>query len=168
MPEIFKKTGSITASTTWELDIMDLSLTRALRIGMDLTDPGALVGDTLNIYFQMRFSNGVWTDRVALAQLLGNGGAKHFVAEIQSDVPLGATEESGTAYGPSPLTHLTADSVVNGAFPPMYTGGVTNLLGRGPGSQPQANARFEFVESGTATWPITLTVDADERAGAAF
>lgn len=170
MAEIFKKAGSLTASATWEFDVMDLSVLRALRIAVDLTAPGGLVGDTLDIYFQVRFSNGLWTDRIAFAQLLGNGGAKHLTAEIQSDVPLGATEEDGPIYGPSPATsHLPAGYVANGAFPPFYTAGITtNLLNRGPGSEVLASARFEFVESGTATWPLTITVDADERAGSAF
>lgn len=164
MAEVFKKTASLTASTTWEFDAVDLSQTRALRFELTLTAPGGLVSDTLAIYFQTRSQSGIWQDRVAFDALLGNGGAKYLAAEMQTDVPLGATEEEGPMYGPSPCAaHLTAGYVVNGYLPPLYLGALSNAILPGPNNQPATAYRFEFVESGTATWPVTMRVDADER-----
>lgn len=161
--QVYKKTFSITASGTDNLDTIDFSQSRQLRMEVDLPDPAGLVGDTLNIYLQSRGQSGVWEDRIAVAQFLGNGGAQYYSYTIQSDVPLGATEEAGAIPGPSPASaHLTADSVRNGYFPTLYLGGVVNTIPPGPNNQPETAWRIQYVEAGTATWAPTVRIDVAE------
>lgn len=165
MAEIYNNTADVTASTTWELPAINLDELRALRVELDLTDPGGAGGDTLQIYFQVRFPSGLWVDRMALTPLVGDGGAQYEVLEIQTDVPLGFPEEAGPLYGPSPLAaHLTGPAVVDGSLPRVYLGDLVTGLPPGPRNQPGPCARFQFVESGTATWPVTLSVDVTDKA----
>lgn len=165
MAEIYNNTGDITASTTWELPAISLDQIRALRVELNLTDPGGLVGDTLAIYFQVRFASGIWSDRIAFTPLLGNGGAKYEALEIQTDVPIGYPAGQGPMYGPSPLAaHLAGPDTIDGALPAVYLGSLVTTLPPGPRNQPLTCARFEFVEVGTATWPLTLRVDAIDKA----
>jgi hypothetical protein len=48
---------------------------------LDVTVASSLVGDTLNVYVQHSWDDGTsWDDFVSYTQVLGNGGAKKFLA----------------------------------------------------------------------------------------
>lgn len=56
---------------------------------LDVTAAAAAVGDLLDVYVQKNVgldaATAIWTDFVHFTQVLGNGGAKQFVAEITTD-----------------------------------------------------------------------------------
>jgi hypothetical protein len=55
-------------------------LTAAIYV-LDVTVAGSLAGDTLNVYVQHSWDEGTsWDDFVSFTQVLGNGGAKKFLA----------------------------------------------------------------------------------------
>lgn len=62
-----------------------------LMVQLDVTAAATDVGDTLDVYVDMSIDNGTkWVNIIHFTQVLGNGGAKTFVASIKNDNP-GAT-----------------------------------------------------------------------------
>jgi hypothetical protein len=79
-------------------------------IFLNVTAAATLVGDTLDVYVQKNVGSEdvpVWQDMVHFTQVLGNGGAKQFLAHLLSDTvttALGAPQDgtlaAGVANGP--------------------------------------------------------------------
>lgn len=78
---------AIYAGTGQTLD----AIYKELMIQLDVTAAATDVGDTLDVYVDMSIDGGSkWHNIVHFTQVLGNGGAKTFVAVIKNDNP-GAT-----------------------------------------------------------------------------
>ena len=73
---------------------------------LDVTAAATAADDTLNVYVQRELPNGDRDDIVSFTQVLGNGGAKVFVADITTQ------DADGDERAPSNAA-LTAGSVVN-------------------------------------------------------
>lgn len=61
---------------------------RRATLLLDASAVATDVSDTLNVYIQKNVgtkATPIWTDFVSFAQILGNGGAQQFVAEITAD-----------------------------------------------------------------------------------
>lgn len=66
-----------------------LGLYSRATVLLDVTVAAAAAGDTLDVYIQKNVASEgtpVWTDFVHFTQVLGNGGAKQFVAEVQATI----------------------------------------------------------------------------------
>lgn len=77
---------------------------RCLTFELDVTSAATVVGDTLDVTVQTRVDTVNWVDVVHFTQVLGNGGAKRFLATISTALNQ-TMYEVGTA--------LTAGSVRN-------------------------------------------------------
>jgi hypothetical protein len=72
---------------------------------LDVTAAAAAAGDTLNVYIQKNVGPAaapVWHDFVSFTQVLGNGGAKQFVAQVVNELAttgVGAVKDAALAAG---------------------------------------------------------------------
>jgi hypothetical protein len=102
-----------TSSNTATISNKQLARFRNGIILLSVTAAGTTSGDTLNVYLQRNVGSDespVWDDMVSFTQLLGNGGAKTYIARISSDIaPTTATEAPKDAS-------LTAGSVSQGPW----------------------------------------------------
>lgn len=82
-----------TTSSNLVVSGMNLQKYDAALVLLNVTAAATAVGDTLDVYLQKNVSipgTPIWTDFVHFTQVLGNGGAKQFVAEItQEDITSG-------------------------------------------------------------------------------
>lgn len=62
---------------------------------LDVTSAATAAGDTLNVYVQRLLPTGAWDDVVSFTQVLGNGGAVSFVADVMFDSQ--ATDEGAVS-----------------------------------------------------------------------
>ena len=83
----------------------------AIIFVMNVTAAATEVGDTLDVAIQTNLggTSGNWIDVVAFTQVLGNGGAKCFVAKITNDGTQ-AMFETGTALTAGNTRNLIGDS----------------------------------------------------------
>jgi hypothetical protein len=82
---------------------------RAIEFQCALTAAATASDDTLDVYVQTTLDNGTtWTDVVHFTQMLGDGGAKRYIAKIVWDAAL--TEfENATALGAAAQRSLMGD-----------------------------------------------------------
>ena len=77
-------------------------LIKNASIILDVTVAATDVDDTLNVFVQS-LKHGLWEDLVHFTEVLGNGGAKKFIAEWAGgdpvDAELGAPEDAALAAG---------------------------------------------------------------------
>ena len=74
-------TGMVTAT-------VDTLLSGSYKGGtfvLDVTSAATAAGDTLNVYVQRLLADGTYDDVVSFTQVLGNGGAVAFVADVLFD-----------------------------------------------------------------------------------
>ncbi len=99
--------------------------TVAAEVLLNVTAAAAAVGDTLDVYVQGSVDGGTtWDDVIHFTQVLGNGGAKKFLARwqglIASTTPLAAPQDAalaaGVAQGPHGLL-WSVKWVIGGATP---------------------------------------------------
>lgn len=62
-----------------------LSWVRYYTFELDVTEAATTSGDTLDVYIQRKTPAGNWDDVLAFPQVLGDGGAKNFVADVFID-----------------------------------------------------------------------------------
>ena len=75
---------------------------------LDLTASATDSGDTLDVYVQSSVDNSTWDDFIHFTQMLGNGGAKKFLAAFNADItpttalgaPADASLSAGVKQGP--------------------------------------------------------------------
>lgn len=102
-----------------------LPVCEAVAFVLDLTAAASAVDDTLDVYIQTRVGD-VWLDVVHFTQMLGNGGAKRYVAKIVGALAQ-AEYEVGTGLGAAAVRHILGDewaarwAVVNGAGTHLFT-----------------------------------------------
>lgn len=92
-------TTSGTATVT-----LDASRVQWATLFLDVTAAATGVGDTLNVYVQHSPDGGTtWDDFVSFTQVLGNGGAKqyiaHWVADVTPTTPQHAPSDGALAAG---------------------------------------------------------------------
>ena len=76
-----------------------------LLFQLDVTAAATAVDDTLDVYVQTLIDGTNWIDVVHFTQVLGNGGAKRYIAKISASLAL--TEfEVGTALGAAAVRNL--------------------------------------------------------------
>lgn len=96
--------AAVTVTDTGEPGVAIHRIRNAVVFTLDVTAAAAAVGDTLDVFVQTLTAAGIWVDVVHFTQVLGNGGAKRFVAKILA----GASEAMF-----APTTALNAGSVRN-------------------------------------------------------
>jgi hypothetical protein len=98
----------------------------AAEVLLTVTAAATAVGDTLNVYVQAAIDNASWDDIISFTQVLGNGGAKKFLARWQGQItpttamaaPAAATLAAGSvAQGPHGLVWRVQWVVVSASSP---------------------------------------------------
>jgi hypothetical protein len=109
---------------------------KELMVQLDVTAAATDVGDTLDVYIDMAIDGGTkWINLIHFTQVLGNGGAKTFMAVIKNDNP-----------GATAVFNVTTDGAVT----------TTRQIGFG------GNLRYRAVavESGTVNLGFTFSIKA--------
>jgi len=96
--------GTVTATDAGESGVSVHRIRNAAVFTLDVTAVGTGPGDTLDVFVQTLVAPNIWVDVVHFTQVVGNGGAKRFVAKILA----GASEAMF-----APATALVAGSVRN-------------------------------------------------------
>lgn len=108
-------------TTNVELPAMDLSQFDELELEIVFSTLATDTADTLNVYMQSRGPAGIWDDRIAVAQLLGDAtDAEVRKYSVQQFGTFADTEEASEPTGSAGASHMTAGTVKNGPFPPLY------------------------------------------------
>lgn len=160
---VYKRSGTVTADTQWELDALDLSQSDQLEVHLEVTGSVTGTSPTLNVYLQSRNESGLWEDRVAFTQLSGTGlSGEALKAILQKFGTLSDDEEESEPSGSASASRLTAGTVKNGGFPrPYRRGNVTGATGDRT-QMPATAWRFDLDVGGTTpSFPIELLVFAD-------
>lgn len=93
---------------------------------LNVTSAAAAAGDTLDVYLQASSDGGTtWDDFVHFTQVLGNGGAKEYLARWQGEIaptvpqaaPQDAALSAGVAQGPHGLLWSVKWVVVSSSAP---------------------------------------------------
>lgn len=146
MPLIFDESATLTADTTWEIELLDLSCYRELGGYIMVTSNASGGGSvTLDAYLESRDSSGIWQPRWHAAQLLGTAlaNARVLLNALQQQTAL--TNAAATSLG---STALAAGEVLNGYFPATYYEVQINPGAEAGRKIPAASWRFRFVVSG--------------------
>ncbi len=162
---VFDYAGTVTASTDVNLDAIDLSRADSLYMEVQLSSaPGAVSGDTCNVYLQSRGRSGVWNDRIAIDQLLGNmsSGEVRDATLLKQATTLATTEKEGEPSGSTGASRLTAGTVRQGAFPGLYR--IKGTPGQGAGTFTAWRVDFVVVSSSAPSFPLKIRIwcDTDE------
>ena len=102
--QTIRASAATAAPGTTTVVVGSLDRIRQAMFFLDLTAAATDAADTLNVYLQKSPDGGTtWTDFVHFTEMLGNGGAKNFLAEW-SDTPtpeteLGAVQDGAIAAG---------------------------------------------------------------------
>lgn len=97
--------------------------TRSAEVLLNVTAAAAAANDTLDVYVQASVDGGsTWDDFIHFTQVLGNGGAKKYLARWQGEVapttalaaPGDATLAAGVAQGPHGLLWRVKRVVASG------------------------------------------------------
>lgn len=75
---------------------------------LELTAAATDVGDTLDVFIQTTVDGTTWLDIVHFTQMLGNGGAKRYIAKTNAAQPL-TMIETGTALAAAAVRNLFGD-----------------------------------------------------------
>lgn len=97
-----------TSSSTAAVTISNLQLVRSLVVQLDVTAAATDVGDLLDVYLQHSVDGTNYDDFIHFTQVLGNGGAKKYLAHWHRDVtpttaqhaPNDGALAAGVAQGP--------------------------------------------------------------------
>lgn len=104
------RVASGTAVLTGAGPLKDWTSVRRATFMLDVTVAGSLVGDLLDVFLQSSPDGGTtWDDFVHFTQVLGNGGAKKFLAywsrevvpETEIAAPADGTLAAGVKQGPT-------------------------------------------------------------------
>lgn len=118
-----------TVSGTATVPGFDWSSVRRASLLLNVTAAGVGVGDTLDVFLQSAIDGVTWDDFAHFTQVLGNGGAKKFIAHWARDVipesEIGAPVDGGLAAGVRQGA-IAGDvrikwTIVNGGGPATFT-----------------------------------------------
>ena len=128
-------------TTNVELPAIDLSQMDELELEIVLATAATDAGDTLNVYLQSRGPAGIWDDRIAVAQFLGTAtDAEVRKYAVQAFGTFADTEEASEPTGSAGASHMTAGTVKNGPFPPLYRN-------KGVGTETSWRLVFDVVDA---------------------
>lgn len=97
-----------TATSTGETAVSGLGEFTQAEFQLDVTAAATEAGDTLDVYVQTTIDGTNWIDVVHFTQVLGNGGAKRYVAKINGTEPQ-AMFENGTALAAGAVRNILGD-----------------------------------------------------------
>lgn len=121
-------TQTITASGTAAVTA-NVAAFRGAMFLLNVTSAASQVGDTLDVYIQQECDTGVWDDFVHFTQVLGNGGAKKYLAywvrDLAPTTAQGAPNDgalaAGVSQGPKTGSWRVKWVVVNGGGTHAFT-----------------------------------------------
>lgn len=122
--------GAQTATSTGTTPVRNAGGYAAMLFVLDVTAAATDVGDTLDVFVQTMLPNGSWVDVVAFTQVLGNGGAKRYVAKVDATLAQAMFESSAT----------------------LSAGSVRNILGN------DYRARWAITDAGTDNASFTFSI----------
>lgn len=125
--------AAVTETSTGTTAVELSSVGDSLVFQLDVTAAATAVDDTLDVFIQTTVDGTKWTDVVAFTQVLGNGGAKRFLAKISKTEPQ-AMVENATA---------------------LSAGSIRQFFGR------QYRARYVVVDTDTDDASFTFSITAN-------
>lgn len=101
--QILLASAARTADGTGDAAVLDGF--EVLLFQLDVTAAANAAGDKLNVYVQTTIDGTNWIDALHFTEILGNGGAKRFIAKLSASLAM--TEfETGTALGAAASRNL--------------------------------------------------------------
>lgn len=95
--------GTQTTSSSFVVAAPQFSRIRAAVFQLNVTAAATAAGDTLDVYVQTAVDDTNWDDIVHFTQVLGNGGAKTFLAYLNATLvpatPIHAPQNKALAVG---------------------------------------------------------------------
>lgn len=141
MPRTLLASAARTASGTAVLDIPFLTLIKRAIFQLLVTAAATDAGDLLDVYIQHSTDEGTtYDDFVHFTQVLGNGGAKKFIAQWSRDVI------------PDSEIHTVADAALAAGVIQGPVGGTWRI-------------KWVIVEAGTVNASFTFSLTADMQKG---
>jgi hypothetical protein len=113
--------------------VAGLGAYRAVEAQLEVTAAATNAGDTLDAFLQTTIDGATWIDIAHFTQVLGNGGAKRFIAKVAAD-QAEAMFETGAALAAGAVRHLLGD---------------------------QYRARWDIVDGGGGVQSFTFSVKAN-------
>ena len=99
---------TVTATSTGTTAVRMPGMVNAYAFVLDVTAAATDSGDKLDVYIQTMCDGTNWVDVQRFTQVLGNGGAKRYVAKITASAAM--TEfENGTGLGAAALRNVFGD-----------------------------------------------------------
>jgi len=129
MVTIVESAARTSSSNSGALPISQLDRIKAAIFFLDITAAAQLVTDTLNVYIQSSMDGIVWDDFVSFTQVLGNGGAKQYIArwfrDLSPEAELAAPSDkalaAGVRQGPVPCSYWRVAWVIAGGANKSFT-----------------------------------------------
>jgi len=129
MVTLVESAARTSSSNSGALPISQLEFVKAAIFFLDVTAAAQLVTDTLNIYVQSSMDGIVWDDFVSFTQVLGNGGAKQYIArwfrDLSPEAELAAPSDKaltvGVRQGPVPCGYWRVAWVIAGGEDKSFT-----------------------------------------------
>ncbi len=97
-----------TATSTGSTAIRIPDAPNAVGIVLDVTAAATDVGDTLNVFVQTKIDGTNWVDVYHATEVLGNGGAKRYIAKLTGALAE-AEFENGAALAAAAVRNLIGD-----------------------------------------------------------
>lgn len=138
MVTLVESAARSSSSNSGALPISQLESIKAAIFFLDITAAAQLVDDTLNVYIQSSMDGTIWDDFVSFTQILGNGGAKQYLArwfrDLSPEAELAAPSDkamaTGVRHGPIPCGHWRVAWVIAGGENKSFTFSVSSELFR--------------------------------------
>ena len=129
MVTIVESAARTLSSNSGALPISQLRFVKVANFFLDVTVAAQLVTDTLNVYIQSSIDGIVWDDFVSFTQVLGNGGAKQYIArwfrDLSPEAELAAPSDkalaAGVRQGPVPCSYWRVAWVIAGGANKSFT-----------------------------------------------
>ena len=124
-------TAAAIDATSTGTTAVKLPVASAYAFVCDLTAAASAVDDTLNVYVQTKLDGTNYVDVVAFTQILGNGGAKRYIAKVTPGAVAETMFENASALAAGSVRNLGGDDwrvryvVVNGAGTHIFSFTVT-------------------------------------------
>lgn len=100
--------GARTDTSTGTTAVRLPGMVHAFGFVLDVTAAATDSGDKLDVYIQTKLDGTNWLDVQRFTQVLGNGGAKRYIAKITTNVATGEFE-NGTGLSAASLRNLFGD-----------------------------------------------------------
>jgi len=129
MVTLVESAARTSSSNSGALPISQLRFVKVANFFLDVTAAAKLVTDTLNVYIQSSIDGVIWDDFVSFTQVLGNGGAKQYIArwfrDLSPEAELAAPSDkalaAGVRQGPVPCGYWRVAWVIAGGVDKSFT-----------------------------------------------